>query len=101
MRAACPEELEQLLEDALLLRDQVAVADLYADGLLVSGEGRQARSDDAFHLLTHVAFVASLRSVTLVPGLAVVLGDNTVNVSRREPDGGWRLVVTVILPKSS
>lgn len=99
--ADCPEELELLLEDALLLHDQAAVADLYVDGLLVSGDGRQVCGDDAFQLLARVAFVASMRSVTLVHGLAIVLGDYTVNISRREPDGGWRYVVTVVLPSSS
>ena len=100
MVATCPEELELLLEDALMLHDQAAVAALYEDGLLVSGPGRQERSDDAFHLLTQRAFVASLLSVTVVRGLAVVLGDHTVNVSRRGPDGGWRCVVTLVLPLS-
>jgi len=100
MVATCPEELELLLEDALLLHDQAAAAELFVDGLLVSGDGRQERSDDAFQLLTRVAFVASMRSVTVVRGLAVVLGDHTVNVSRRGPDGRWRYVVTIVLPLS-
>lgn len=98
MVAACPEELEQLLEDALLLHDKAAVAALYVDGLLVSSPGGEEHRDDAFQLLTKVAFVASPRSVTVVRGIAVVLGDRTVNVSCRELDGGWRYVVTLVLP---
>jgi hypothetical protein len=99
--AASPEELETLLEDALLLDDDGAVADLFEDrGVLVPGPGRVRGRAHAAEVLSPHDFAASARSVTVVRDVAVVVGDHTVNVSCRGLDRSWRLVVAIVMPLS-
>jgi hypothetical protein len=99
--ASSPEELETLLEDAVLLHDDRAVADLFErNGVVVrvpswvTGRGR------AGSVLIREGFVASVRSVTVVHDVAVVVGQRTVNFSGRRPDRTWRLLATVVMPTS-
>lgn len=97
MAAASPEELETLLEDALLLRDEAAVAALFEEGgVLVAGAGCVRSRDRAAEVLLQHDYVASARVVTVVRDIAVVVGDHTVNVSCRGPDKSWRLAATIV-----
>lgn len=99
MPAASPEELETLLEDALLLHDDVAVADLFEErGVLVSGFGYVSGRSHAAELLLKHDYVASVRSVTVVRDVAVVVGEHTVNVACRGPDRSRRLAAAIVLP---
>ena len=99
MAAASPEELETLLEDALLLHDDAAVAALFEDrGVLVAGTGCVRSRDRAAEVLLQHDYVASARLVTVVRDIAVVFGDHTVNVSCRGPDRSWRLAVAIVMP---
>lgn len=99
MAAASPEELETLLEDALLLHDHTAVAALFEDrGVLVAGPGCVRGRAEAAEVLVRHDYVASVRSVTVVRGVAVVVGDQTVNVSCRGPDRSWRLTAVIMMP---
>ena len=101
MAAVSPEELETLLEDALLLYDARAVAALFEDrGVLVTKVGAVAARDQAADVLAEYDFVASMRSVSVLGDIAVVVGDHTVNISHRGIDRRWRLVVAVVLPTS-
>jgi hypothetical protein len=94
--AGSPEELEVLLEDALILQDDAAIASLYDErGVVIHGSGCVPRHD-ALRLLSPLQFLALPRSVTVVRDVAVVVGDHTVNVSCRGHDGGWRYVVTLV-----
>lgn len=94
--AGSPEELELLLEDALILQDDAAITDLYDErGVVICGSGCVQRHD-ALRLLSQLRFLASPRSVTVVRDVAVVVGDHTVNVSCRGADGGWRYVFTLV-----
>ena len=97
MAAASPEELETLLEDALLLQDAQAVAALFVNGhLLVTEGGRVRERREAADLLLRHEFLARPRSVTVARDVALVVGEHTVNVSCRGVDGAWRLVATVL-----
>ena len=101
MTAASPEELETLLEDALLLDDGAAVAALFEDrGVLVSGAGCVISRDRAAEVLLQNDYIASPRLVTVVRDIAVVVGDHTVNVSCRGPDRSWRLAVAIVMPST-
>lgn len=60
MAAASPEELETLLEDALLLHDDAAVAALFEDrGVLVAGAGCVRNRHRAAEVLLQRDYVAS------------------------------------------
>ena len=97
MRARSPEELETLLEDALMLQDEAGAAALFEDGgVLVDGSGDVLARDQAAHVLARQNYVASPSSVTVVSNVAVVVGSQTVNVSCRAPGGGWRLVAAIV-----
>lgn len=98
MSASSPKELETLLEDAVLLRDEAAVAALFEpDAVLITGPGITG-PEQALAELAKLGYVAATRTVTLRPCLAVVVGDHAVNVSVRDPDGAWRLVATITRP---
>jgi hypothetical protein len=97
--AASPEELETLLEDALLLHDDEAVAALFEDrGVLVAGPGYVRGRRHAAELLSQHDYVASVRSVTVVRDVAVVVGEHTVNISCRGSDRSWRLAAAILMP---
>jgi hypothetical protein len=98
MGGETPEELESLLEDAIVLRDSQAVADLFEPGGVVvagrgvpaargvaevAGAGRRIWSRGA-------GYLADPRRVLRVHGLALVVGTWSVTVARRGVDGMWR-----------
>lgn len=98
MFASSPQELETLLEDAVLLGDEAAVAALFEPGaVLITGPGI-AGPEQALAELAKRGYVATLRTVTVRPCMAVVVGDHAVNVSARAPDGAWRLVAVILRP---
>jgi hypothetical protein len=101
MSAWSPEELETLLEDAVLLGDEAAVASLFDDGaVLVTSAGLIGPA----RALTEFAgrgYIASTRTVRVRRDAAVVVGDYAVNVSFRGPDGAWRLVAAIVRPGTS
>jgi len=47
-------------------------------------------------LLAQQDHLAAPRSVTVVSIVAIVVGPQTVNVSCRNPGGGWRLVAAIV-----
>ena len=109
MSASSPEELETLLEAAVLLGDEAAVLSLFEAGaVLITG----ARVTGPEHALTElaslgyvaiaiaiaIAIAAAARTVTGRREVAVIVGDHAVNVSCRSPDGSWRLVAVIMRP---
>jgi hypothetical protein len=99
-----PEELETLLEDAILLRDARAVARLFEDGgLLLTGpracemRGREERLRVASLLCQRRrGYLAGPRRVFQAGDTALLLGDGVINVARRGRDGSWRYVISVL-----
>ena len=100
-----PEELETLLEDAVLLGDADAVAGLFQPGgVLVAGaapplRGRgQIREAAAALCLRRPGYLAEPRRVLQVRDVALLLGRDVVNLARRGDDGTWRYDICVLLP---
>ncbi len=96
--ARSPEELETLLEDAVLLDDGPAVAALFeTTGVLHTGAGLCGRA--AIAAATPASwgggFVADPRQVVCGADLALVVGPAGTNVARRDPSGTWRYVISV------
>jgi len=96
MFASSPEELETLLEDAVLMGDETSVADLFAAGGVIVTGRRISDPDHALTELVKVGYVATPRTVSVKRNVAVVVGDDAVNVSFRGHDGSWRLLVAVV-----
>jgi hypothetical protein len=101
MYASSPEELETLLEDAVMLGDEVAVAALFDAGAVVISGSHIAGPEQALADFAQIGYVASTRTVTLRRDIAVVVGDHAVNVSCRASDGAWRLVAAIVRPGTS
>jgi hypothetical protein len=99
-----PEELETLLEDALLMRDAEALVRLFEDAsVLVAGRGpRQIRgpgevAEAAWLLWQHQpGYLAGPRRVLQARDTALLLGDGIINVARRGPDGSWKYAISVL-----
>jgi hypothetical protein len=96
MFASSPEELETLLEDAVLLGDEVAVAALFDEGAVLVTGPRITGPTQALAELARLGYVATTRTVTVRRDLAIVIGDHTVNISIRAPDGAWRLAAAIV-----
>jgi hypothetical protein len=101
--AHSPEELETLMEDALLLRDGRALAQLFeVRGLFVSDYGQsQARGHDeiaqSIYSTPHLAegYTAEPRNIFHARDLALLVGDDVINVVRRGRDRLWKVVISV------
>ena len=101
--ARTPEELETLLEDALVLRDRQALAELFEAGaVLVVGEERPARGAEAIARLALATwaddrtYVADLRRVLQTRDLALIVAEGGINVVRRDSDGVWRYAIVLL-----
>jgi hypothetical protein len=102
--ARTPEELETLLEDAFVLHDRQALAQLFhpgailvAGGRLFEARGRRQIARVAAQLwdLDH-GYLADPRRVLQVHDTALVLADHAINVGRRDTDGFWRYAITLL-----
>jgi hypothetical protein len=99
-----PDELETLLEDALLLRDADAVARLFHHGgVLVTGS--QVLRARGHSQIRHAApllwqyqpnYLAAPRDIHQTRDTALLLGEGVINVARRSYDGTWRYVIAVL-----
>ena len=99
-----PEELETLLEDALLLRDADAVSELFEDGgVLVTCETwqRVQARENLLQVATLLCqsrsgYLADPRRVLQAGDTALLLGDGVINVARRSKDGTWRFAISML-----
>lgn len=95
--AASPEELDTLLEDALLMGDGPAVAALFAGSdALVATAGCVRNGAEAVELLTERGYLASPSFVRVGSGVALAIGERTVAVSGRGAAGRWQLLAVVL-----
>jgi hypothetical protein len=107
--ARTPEELETLLEDAFVLRDQAALAGLFENAaLLVPGQGlRDGRGREEIARVAGAMwelegrYFANPRRVLQVGSTALVLAERAVNVARRGHDGSWRYAISFLDHPSS
>jgi len=99
-----PEELESLLEDAFVTRDDEALGAMFEDGgVLIAGAGRpEARGRGQIARLARAlwtgdrSYVAEPRRVVQARGTALVLGLGGIAVARRGEDGDWRYTIALL-----
>ncbi len=101
--ARTPEELETLFEDALILRDRQALAELFAEGaVLVAGDDRPARGGEEIGRLAlaiwegDYPYVAEPLRVMQARDIALLLTERGVNVARRGPNGAWQYAIVLL-----
>jgi hypothetical protein len=83
--ARTPEELETLLEDAVVLHDREAVSALFEEDAVIEGDLWDGR-----------AYVADPRHVVQRGNTALVVGGRSINVVRRGSDGAWRYAISLL-----
>jgi ketosteroid isomerase-like protein len=102
--ARTPEELETLFEDALVIRDREALAQLFEDGaVLVAAHGlHEARGRQEIARLAVTmwdrdhTYVADPRRVLQARDTALVVAEQGINVVRRGSDGAWRYTIALL-----
>jgi hypothetical protein len=102
--ARTPEELETLLEDAFVIRDRDALAELFDDGaLLVADDGsREARGGDEIARLAQEmwerdrTYLAEPSRVMQARDTGLVLAKRGIHVVRRGGDGAWRYAIALL-----
>lgn len=102
--ARTPEELETLLEDAFVVHDPQALAQLFQPGamLVVGGglpeaRGRRQIVQVAAQLWdSQRTYLADPRRVLQVRDTALVLAGRATNVVRRGDDGSWRYAISLL-----
>ena len=102
--ARTPEELETLLEDAFVVRNGDALAELFEDGaVLVADDGtREARGGQEIARLAsemwerNRTYLADPRRVLQARNTALIVTKRGVNVVRRGSDGAWRYAIAVL-----
>ena len=102
--ARTPEELETLFEDAFVVRDRTALAELFDDGaILVAGdEPIEARGGDQIARLASAMwsrnhlYIAAPRRLLQAREITLVVADRGINVARRGSDGNWRYAIALL-----
>jgi hypothetical protein len=102
--ARTPQELETLLEDAFVLHDPHALAELFQPGamLVVSGglpeaRGRRQIARVAAQLWdAQRLYLADPRRVLQVRDTALVVSGHAINVVRRTDHGSWRYAISLL-----
>ena len=102
--ARTPEELETLLEDAFVLHDHHALAQLFHPGamLVVGGGLPEARGHQQIaRVATQLwdldrGYLADPRRVLQARDTALVLAGRAINVARRADDGFWRYKISLL-----
>ena len=100
--ARTPEDLETFLEDALLMRCDGALADLFTEDAVLAVEHRSpargrweaARLAMATWESDH-SYVASPLRVVQSRDLALVVSSHCINVARRNAAGDWQYVIVL------
>jgi hypothetical protein len=104
LAAGTPEELESLLEDALILGDGDAMFGLFDETavLVAVPEALEARGVEQ---IARFATALSERGYVYLSGpgrivqssdTTLVVGERAINVMRRRPGGSWRYVISLI-----
>jgi hypothetical protein len=100
--ARTPEELDTLLEDAFLLRDQAGLGALFHDGaVLMGGPGLEARGGEEIGRAVAelwargCTYLARPRRVLQSRDTALLVADAGIHVLRRG-DGAWRAAISLL-----
>ena len=101
--ARTPEELETLFEDALVIGDSKALAELFEEGaVLVGADERPCHGAEEIARLALATwtgdhtYVAEPWRVMQARDIALVVGEQGINVVRREHDGAWRYAIVLL-----
>jgi hypothetical protein len=101
--APTPEELETMLEDALMIRDRAALAALFEDGaVLIAGDQRPGHGGEEIARLALATwdgdrtYVAAPRRVVQARDVSLVVAERGVTVARRGGDGSWRYAIALL-----
>jgi len=102
--ARTPEELETLFEDAFVVRDREAVANLFEDGavLVADDEPQEARGGQEIARFATAmwdrdrTYVSDPRRVLQARDTALLVAKGGINVVRRGSDGAWRFVISLL-----
>jgi hypothetical protein len=101
--ARTPEELETLLEDALLVGDGRALAELFERSAVVAaGNGGEARGIEQIAGLAarmrdrDELYLGDPRRVVQARNTALVIASGGINVARRGEDGTWRYAISLL-----
>lgn len=99
--ARTPEELETLFEDSCLTHDRAALAGLFEDRAVMVDDGRVVRGGDAIAFLMaersegNQIYLADPLRVVQAGDIALIVGERSINVARRDSDGDWRYVIAL------
>jgi quercetin dioxygenase-like cupin family protein len=99
--ARSPEELESLLEDALVLGDPEMLAGLFEEGItLVAGDDppTRGRAEAARHVLAmwgNDLYVADPQRVVVTWDMALILAGEGIHVAHRDRSGAWRYTIVL------
>lgn len=102
--ARTPEELETLFEDAFVVRDRDALAQLFEDGAVLAADGGHQEARGAAQIARFATamwerertYLADPRRVLQARDTALVVAARAVNVLRRGGDGTWRYAITLL-----
>jgi len=99
--ASTPEELETLLEDAFVLRDGAAVADLFEpDGLMTAHAGDTARGAAIGPFVAglweqDLTYLARPARVLQAGDTGLILAERVISIVRRRDDH-WRYAISLL-----
>lgn len=93
-----------LFEDAFVVRDRQAIAELFEDGAVLVGGGtpNEARGADAIGLVAtqlwarDLTYLADPLQVLQARDTALVVARQGINVLRRGDDGAWRYAISLL-----
>jgi hypothetical protein len=102
--ATTPEELEALLEDAFVIRDYGALAELFDESAVmaagkaaIEARGRREISRCAAALWERdCIYVAAPQRILQAHDTGLVVSEGSVNVMRRAPDRSWRFAISLL-----
>jgi ketosteroid isomerase-like protein len=97
--ARTPEELETLLEDAFVLRDQEAVGELFEPGAVLVVDGSceaRGRREIVRAAGAIPSYTADAQRVIQSGDIALVIGGSAISITRRGPDERWRYLVVLV-----
>jgi hypothetical protein len=103
--ARTPEELETLLEDAFVLHDHQALAQLFEPDAVLHRPGRHGQAHGRQQIECLMAelwdhkrqYVADPRVVLQLRGTALIISEPAINVVRRTPDGTLRYAIVYLI----
>jgi hypothetical protein len=101
--ARTPEDLETLLEDAFVLRNGEALAELFEDGAVLVADGTpEARGGlKIAQLVTEMwernrTYLADPRRIVQAGSTALIMTPRGANVVHRGTDGAWRYAIALL-----